>query len=321
VFYAEQQTGRLRVLIDGAPQDAAVADVPVNASGDRGLLGVAVDPNFATSGRVYVFYSRSDTGADTTDSRAILDQRIVYFTLAGNTAPDGEVFVASIPAGTSDTHVGGRLAFGADGKLYAALGDLGDPGAAQDGNSLAGKVLRLNSDGTVPSDNPTAGSAVYARGLRDPRGLSFDAASDSLYCVDRQSGERSELNRVTAGANLGWPIVTGAADTADEEAFAATTPVVAPLLTTGGAQARLFAGVTVNPSYRYGPTTFGHVFYADANNGRVIEVTLDAGRTSVTREATFASNFPEAIADVMFTPAGTLYVTTESEVFRLAPRP
>ena len=126
VFYTEKETGRIRVIVDGTLLEQPFASVPVNYAGDRGLLGIALHPNFNLKPRVYVFYTRSDTGAVTDDAQAVVDNRVVYFEADGNVSSNGEIFVASLPAGSQTVRVGGRLAFSPDGTLFVGLGDLGN---------------------------------------------------------------------------------------------------------------------------------------------------------------------------------------------------
>lgn len=318
VFFSEKNGGRLRVIRSGALLDPAVAQVSVNRAGDGGLLGVALHPGFATNGRVYVFYSLSDTGENTSDPVAIIDHRVVYFDVVDNQAAGDEVFVASFPVGDSTTRIGGRIAFGADGKLYVAVGDQGNPDAAQDLASPSGKIHRLNDDGSIPDDNPFPGSTVFALGVRDVRGMTVDPVTGRLLVIDRNEGGNEEINDVLAGENLGWPAVVGAADSDAERAFAADTPSYGDPLYVRGNSAGL-AGLAVNPSTRYGLASRNHLFFGEDAAARVTVARLDAARTGVRSTAPFTGSFPGGITDVAFTPAGTLYVATQTTVYRVAP--
>jgi glucose/arabinose dehydrogenase len=320
LYYAEKDTGRIRVVVDGVLQDLPVADVPVNFAGDRGLIGLALHPDFATNGRIYAFYSRSDTGVDTADPRAIVDHRVVYFDTDGLIATGGEVFVVSLPAGTEPTRIGGRLLFASDGRLLVALGDLGDEAAAGDDTALNGKMLRYEADGAVPDDNPVADSPIYAYGLRDPGGLAHDTLTTAILFTDRQPDSRTELNRLQAGGHYGWPQVDGLADTDAEQTFAAATlDYQDPLLLTAAGQPRALAGLSVNPSTRYGPTPLNEAFVGDPAMQQVVRMGLDAQRLTVTGEQVFARPLPGIIRDVAFAPAGTLYVATSTDVFKIVP--
>ena len=318
-FYTERKTGQIRVISDGAVRSTPLATVPVNYAGDRGLLGIAVHPEFDTNHRVYVFYTRSDTGQATDDPQAVVDNRVVYFELNGDVADGGEVFVASLPADSGSTRVGGRLAFASDGTLLVAIGDLTDSASASARAVSVGKILRYNDDGSIPDDNPVADSPFYARGLRDPRGLCIESVNGTPLVIDRNDGRHDEVNRVVSGANFGWPMVEGIASTGAELEYVAENPdYVDPILDTGAADPGLVGG-SVNPSARYGPNTRLYFFYGEANTRQVITAQLSTDRATIVGTSVFASGFPTTITDVAFTPAGTLYVACNNAIFRLAP--
>lgn len=136
-----------------------------------------------------------------------------YEVTAAGLGPE-QVLLEGIPG--AQVHDGGRLAFGPDGKLYITTGDARVPALAQEADSLAGKILRLNPDGTVPVDNPFPGSPVYSLGHRNPQGLAWDVNTGALYSTEHgPSGEQSlccrdELNRIEPRGNYGWPLVTAA---------------------------------------------------------------------------------------------------------------
>ncbi|ROO59430.1 glucose/arabinose dehydrogenase [Micromonospora sp. Llam0] len=197
----ERDTARL-LAVDpqGATREITGVDGVVPA-GEGGLLGVAVSPQHATDGWVYLYY----TGAE--------DNRVVRFRLG----PDGpttapEPVLTGIPR--APTHNGGRIAFGPDGMLYVGTGDAGERGAAQDPTGLAGKILRVRPDGTVPADNPLAGSPVFSFGHRNVQGLAWDP-DGQLYASEFGQNRHDELNRIEAGGNYGWPEVEGVADRAE----------------------------------------------------------------------------------------------------------
>lgn len=318
VFYTEKNGGRLRVIRAGVLLDVPVAQVAVNRAGDGGLLGVALHPGFSGDGRVYVFYSLSDTSANTADPIAIIDHRVVYFDVVDNQAVGEEVFVASFPVGDATSRISGRITFGGDGKLYVALGDQGNPDAAQDLASALGKVHRLNEDGSIPADNPFPGSSVYALGIRDARGITFDPVTGRLLLIDRNQAGNEEINDVAAGENLGWPAVVGVADSDEELAFVAQTPSYGDPLYLRGNEAGI-TGLAFNPSTRYGLAARGQLFFGEDAAARVTVARLDAAHTGVLSTAAFTGSVPGGITDLAFTPAGTLYVATQTTVYRVAP--
>jgi glucose/arabinose dehydrogenase len=313
VFYAEKESGWIRIIKEGQLLDAPLATLPVNYAGDRGLLGLALHPRFATNGRIYVFYSRSDTGVSTSDPQAIVDHRVVYFTLAGDVAAGGEVFVASLPVGASTVRVGGCVGFAPDGTLYVGFGDTGDYNAAQAGDSLLGKILRFNDDGSLPA-NPTAGSAVYARGLCDPRSLAFQPETGAAFVLDRNADVLSEINRIQAGRNYGWPAVTGLADEPGELDFVAQN---ADYADPAAESPDLLLGATFNPSTKYGSDSRHQLFYANAAEGRIWRLAITAEGGAPEPADLFAAGFPVSLRATLFSPAGTLYVAMSDAVLAI----
>ncbi len=140
------------------------------------------------------------------------------FREADKTLLDKEIIIDDIPV--ASIHNGGRIKFGPDGLLYITTGDASVPDLAQDRDSLAGKILRLKDDGTIPSDNPFPGSPVYSLGHRNPQGLAWDARG-RLWVVEHGPSATDELNSIKPGANYGWPRIRG-----DETAPGLESPVL-----------------------------------------------------------------------------------------------
>ena len=177
----------------------------VRAMGEAGLLGLALDPDFSTNGLLYVCASR-------TDQNEWRNQVLRYHLAPGGLTFDGTILRAGIVA--AGVHDACRLRFGPDRKLWIATGDAGMPTRAQDVASLNGKVLRINTDGSTPSDNPTLKGAtgpgpIYALGLRNPGGLAFHPETGACYVADAGDQMQDEVDLVEAGANFGWPNVLG----------------------------------------------------------------------------------------------------------------
>ena len=157
---------------------------------EKGLLGIALSPNYASYGFVYVYFS------------TVEDNRLVRFRLGEESTP----ILTGIPV--SSIQNGGRIAFGPDGMLYIGTGDATNRGAAQDRNSLAGKILRLMLAGGVPADNPFPNNPVYSSGHRNVQGLAWDAKAQ-LYATEFGQNAFDEVNKIVAGGNYGWPAVEG----------------------------------------------------------------------------------------------------------------
>lgn len=191
-YISERDRGRvLRLESSGSLEE--VASFEIDPTSEAGLLGLALSPEHASDGLFYVYFT------------AAQDNRVVRFGLGEPAA----VVLDGIPK--AGIHNGGRIAFGPDGKLYVATGDAGEGDRAQDPESLAGKILRLEPDGTVPDDNPDPGSPVYSLGHRNVQGLAWDAGG-RLYASEFGPDADDELNRIEPGGNYGWPQVTGMAD-------------------------------------------------------------------------------------------------------------
>jgi glucose/arabinose dehydrogenase len=173
----------------------------VRETSEGGLLGIAIHPNFSDNGYVYLYSTTTNGGA--------LSNRVERYQLDGKELRERATILANIPA--SANHDGGALAFGPDDKLYVTTGDAGNENAAQDRRSLAGKILRLNDDGTVPGDNPF-NNTVWSYGHRNPQGIAWDDAGQLWSTEHGPSGGRTgrdELNLIEKGMNYGWPIITG----------------------------------------------------------------------------------------------------------------
>lgn len=175
-------------------------------TGEAGLLGAVLSPDFSEDKHIYIYYTyRSGNG---------LFNRVSRFVLEDDTLKDEEFILEGIPG--SRFHNGGRIKFGPDGKLYVTTGDAQETSLSQNVDSLAGKILRMNPDGSAPEDNPFENSLVYAYGLRNPQGLSWHPVTGDLYASDHGPNSQDELNHILPGKNYGWPIVTC---TASDERF------------------------------------------------------------------------------------------------------
>ncbi|MEN6328686.1 MAG: PQQ-dependent sugar dehydrogenase [Methanobacteriaceae archaeon] len=185
-----ERPGKVKIL-DGN-QTRVVANLIVTANQESGLMGIAVDPNFNQNKYIYLYYTK---GSFNRVSRFVLNDQLSNET----------VILDNIPS--SPIHNGGRLKFGPDGKLYLTTGDAGNSNSAQDLNSLGGKILRLNPDGSTPSDNPF-GNLVYSYGHRDPQGLSW-SPDGTLYESEHGATKNDEVNIIIRGGNYGWPLYQG----------------------------------------------------------------------------------------------------------------
>lgn len=193
-----ERAGKL-VLID---EDKTIIPVSgVTHRGEGGLLGLTLHPNFLENNFIYLYM--------TTEGSSGLTNRVERYKLSNTTLSDRKIIIENIPGASN--HDGGRIAFGPDGMLYIATGDAGREDSAQDTKSLAGKILRVNDDGSVPSDNPF-GNAVYSYGHRNVQGIAWDEDGTLWATEHGRSGVQSgfdEINKIVKGKNYGWPEIEG----------------------------------------------------------------------------------------------------------------
>lgn len=286
---AERESGDvLRIGVGADPVVLGNLEV-VGGTGpldERGLLGLAVSPTFATDGWIYAYTSTEE------------DNRVVRFTLDSF---DPEPVVTGIPAALN--HNGGRLAFGPDEKLYITTGDANDSANSQDLDSLGGKILRVNPDGSVPEDNPFEGSPVYTWGNRNVQGLTWGPEGE-LYFSELGQNTWDELNLAEPGGNYGWPEVEGEGGSPD---------YIDPLYTWSTAEA--------SPS---GVEVVGDTIYIAALRGqRLWTVPVAGGEVTGEPEAVLVSELGR-IRTVELGPDGWLWLTTsngngEDRVIRYRP--
>lgn len=289
-LFVTERPGRIRLVRGGRLLPEPLATLPVAAVGEGGLMGLALDPDFSRNGFLYVCY--------TAGLRRALVNRVLRLTLREGRAGDERGLLDGMPG--ASIHDGCRLKFGPDGMLYVTTGDAANPPLAQDLGSLAGKILRLNPDGTPPADNPLAGSPVYSLGHRNPQGIAWDR-SGRLFAAEHGPSAHDEINRILPGRNYGWPEAHGRAG---DRRFAE------PLLESGGD--------TWAPS---GIAFLGDdLFVAGLRGQRLLWVTF-APDGSVARVQSLLERTHGRLRDVVAGPDGALYVTTSNRDGRGLPAP
>jgi glucose/arabinose dehydrogenase len=296
-LFVSQQGGRLRVIKNGVLQPTAFVTLSVDSRGDRGLIGIAFDPDFSVNHFVYVYY---------TTPTPVPHNRVSRFTADGDVAVPGSetVLIELEDLGASTLHNGGSIHFGGDGKLYITTGDNVQGALAQSMTSLLGKVLRLNPDGSIPTDNPYASTntgsfrAIWAVGLRNPFTFGIEPGTGRILLNDVGAMTWEEIDEGTAGANYGWPTTEG--PTTDPRF---KTPLFAyghgSTDTTGCAIA---GGTFYSPAVEQFPIGYnGQYFFADACSGW-IRVLHPASATA----QPFLSG-GNGLIDVKTGPDGSLY--------------
>lgn len=169
-----------------------------------GLLGLAADPQFANNHFLYLYYTYTNNNDTSNSSSAKIFNKVIRTQEKNNSLVDIQTIIDNIPA--SKLHNGGALKFGPDGKLYISVGDTTESELSQNLSSFAGKILRLNPDGTIPSDNPFENSSIYSYGHRNVVGIAWDFNNNTMYATEAGSIGNDEINIIKSGENYGWPI-------------------------------------------------------------------------------------------------------------------
>ena len=210
-FYISERTGSI-VTIDGEEQTRKDVQLEMELSdeAEAGLLGTVIPEDFPDTNEAYAYYSYQEKGETY--------QRVVTIEEQNDNWVETDVLLDEIPGGAF--HHGGRMEIGPDDKLYVTTGDASIPELAQERDSLAGKILRLNLDGSIPEDNPIANSYVFSYGHRNPQGLAWSPEGE-LFASEHGNQAHDEINQINPGANYGWPIIEG-----DEMEDGMETPVI-----------------------------------------------------------------------------------------------
>jgi glucose/arabinose dehydrogenase len=257
-----QQGGALRVIKNGVLLPTPFLTVTVDSSGERGLLGIAFDPNFVSNQLVYIYY---------TATTPTIHNRISRFTASGDVALAGsEVIVMDLPNLSSATnHNGGALHFGPDGTLFVAVGDNANGANAQSLNTRLGKMLRITSTGGIPTNNPffnvATGDnrAIWALGLRNPFTFSFQAGVGRMFINDVGQNTWEEINDGIVGSNYGWPNCEGFCNPPNPNF---RDPIFAYM--NDGTTCAITGGAFYNPQINQFPANFaGNYFFADFCGG------------------------------------------------------
>ncbi|WP_203898605.1 PA14 domain-containing protein [Virgisporangium aliadipatigenens] len=292
-----QRDGKVRVLKEGVLLPDLFADLPSEASGDRGMIGIAFHPDFGVANHwVYFYY----TGVD-------LLNHLVRFDASGDVGTNGPLEIFRTRSPSQLLHVGGSIRFGPDGKLYFAVGDNGYPPNAQDLSNPHGKILRINDDGSVPPDNPFAGQpgkvgAIWAYGFRNPWRFQFDSETGRLYGGDVGDFTWEELNLIGKGGNYGWPVHEGYCT----GGCAGFVDPIHAYNHDGGSGA-----VTAGPVYRadHFPAEYrGNLFFGDYSRGFIKRAELDAaGHVTAVHDVDTEAG---SVVDLKVAPDGSMYYLT-----------
>lgn len=303
IFVAEQ-SGALRVVKDGSLLATPFITLNVNDDGERGLIGVTLDPDFATNHYVYLYHTTTEGG---------IHNRITRFTADGDVvlAGSASIVIDLDPLSAATNHNGGAMHFGKDGKLYVAIGENAKGSNAQSLETYHGKLLRLNKDGSAPADNPfPTGSEhakrIWAYGLRNPFTFSVHPESGRILVNDVGQNTWEEINDATTGGkNFGWPTAEGTSTTAGF-----TNPIYQYPHNGGDVNGCAITGGTFfNPAVTNYPSGYiGRYFFQDLCGGWISSITLDG---TVTR-TTFATGVAGSGVAITTGNDGNLYFLSRS---------
>jgi glucose/arabinose dehydrogenase len=294
-----ERAGKILVVEDGKLQDKPWMNLDVAAVGEGGLLGMALDPDFMENHYLYVAETYSG-GTGSLQNRLV---RLREDTATGKVIMDRVILDG---AAANEIHDGGRVKAGPDGKLYWTMGETGNPQLAQDLSSLNGKILRINTDGTIPSDNPFSGSAVFSYGHRNPEGLAFQPGTNRLYATEHgPSGGaygqgQDEINYIEPGKNYGWPVIHG--DQIHEG-------MVNPVMQSGEADTWAPSGAT----FVTGGPWDGSLLFTGLRGETLYRLVLDKNDpTKVVSFNKYLTGQYGRLRDVVQGPDGALYILTNN---------
>lgn len=301
-IFIARQGGQIRIYKNGVMLPTPFATVPTVSSNEEGLLGVTFDPAFAANGYVYAYFT-----AQTPNRHNV----VWRFTANGDVAvPASQVELIALDDRTQTVHAGGALRFGPDGKLYIGSGDAGTGTNAQTLASTSGKLLRINADGSIPTNNPFYGStsgvyrSIWAWGLRNPFTMDFQPGTGLLYINDVGAATWEEVNAGQAGGNYGWPFVQGIGSNP-----AYINPVHVYSHDEGCA---ITGGAFYNPTrVRYPGSYVGKYFYGDFCAGRIRWI--DPAAPAAFNDFLFCAQV--APVDVELGPDGYLYYLARGGFF------
>jgi glucose/arabinose dehydrogenase len=290
IFYTEKDTGSIRIIqANDTLLAAPFATVP-NAfnGGEAGLLGVTLDPSFTTNSYVYTYYTYRD-------AQSYTHGHIVRYTANQNTGTNpSDIFDVISSAPNTLYHNGGYIKFGPDGKLYAMVGEFHQDQQAQNTSSMTGKMLRMNSDGTVPNDNPIPGSPDYAWGIRNSYGFDFDPSNNRLIATMAGPSSDDKILIIVRGGNYGWPTCVGVChDTSFINATVDINPIVTP------------TGIAT-----VAPNTY---IFGEFNTGNLVQLELSSTGDVVTMFQ--VDNEQGGIIAVEHGPNNRLYYTTPTALY------
>jgi glucose/arabinose dehydrogenase len=269
---------------------------PVYANSESGLLGMALHPDFSTTPEVFIVYTYGNSSN--------IQERLVKYKYAGGVLTDPDTLIDNIKGNT--THDGSRLLFLPDKTLLMTTGDAQDKTSPQNLSSLNGKVLRLNTDGSIPSDNPFPGTYVYTFGHRNAQGMMI-APDGKVYLSEHGPNTNDEFHLLVKGRNYGWPTVEGYCDLPAEVTFCNANNVVEPLMAWTPTIAPADLVHYSNSSF---PEFDNCILLTILKDKKLIALKMNSGGTAVLSETHYLTNQFGRLRDICIGPDKSIYLAT-----------
>ncbi|WP_022888177.1 PQQ-dependent sugar dehydrogenase [Agromyces italicus] len=300
-----ERPGRVRIYASGSPNAALVRTITipdVRAESEAGVMGIAVDIDFAKNRLVYVCASRQYA-----DSGGWKNQLLRYQVRADGTWGSQTILIANMLAST--IHNGCALEMDRNGKLWVGMGDAANPALAQDRNSLNGKILRLNRDGSAPSDNPVISGTrniVYSMGHRNPQGIALRPGTNQVFAVEHGPDVNDELNGIVAGGNYGWPCNTG-----NQTGPCGSSSTTIGSIWASGSSTIATSGATFVASSQWADDN-GSLFVSTLKQSDARRFTISTDGTGVGGNQIFFDGTWGRLRASVLGPGGQLYLTTSN---------
>lgn len=297
MIWMTERTGKLSRVDPATGQVHLVTSISeVVAQGEGGLMGMALHPQFDQTPYVYLSYNYNKSGSYTV--------KVVRFTYNGGTLNDPLTLVDDISG--ANIHDGSRLVISAGNKLFITTGDAANQSLPQNFSSKNGKVLRINLDGSIPSDNPDPSSPVWSLGHRNAQGLVF--VGDSLFSSEHGPDTDDEVNMIHRGGNYGWPDVRGNCDPAEQD-FCDEWNVVEPLMRWTPTIAACGIDYYTNDLI---PQWKNSILMCTLKNSRLVQLKLNEDRSDIASTSDFFADVYGRMRDLCVSPDGKVYICTSN---------
>jgi glucose/arabinose dehydrogenase len=306
IWYGERESGRVRIVDLASGDDVLFVDVEgVTAAGERGLLGIALDPQYPDRPYVYVYATRDVSGTTR--------NQIVRYEDQDGSGVDPTVLF-SAPASSSPYHNGGRIAFGPDGMLYAIVGDGHDSSNAQDtSDNDRGKIIRIDPDGHAPDSNPL-GNRIWAYGIRNSFGFTWDPETGALWETENGPECNDEVNRIKKGGNFGWGPSESCSGAAPGNTNGDGPNPIRPKLFYSSTIG--ITGIAFCDRCGLGGKSNGAAFIGAVNDGRVERLILNHKRKDVERRS-IVYDHPSGTLSFEVGPDGLIYFSDFGGIYQL----